>query len=212
MTDNNVTEIVLLLDESGSMTRLWNDSVEQVNKLLEKQRETLGNDKVIVSLVGFNQDREVVWNRKNLEEIPPLRVGNFKPHGNTALYDAIGFSIRYIRRKHANMLLQDVPHKTIFVVITDGFENSSRYYTRTFLKEMITLQKLRGWEFVYLSADENAILEANSIGVERTRISRWYRNSGSIAGMYANLDRYITSSRKREEYIWDDPSEEGAQK
>lgn len=167
-----LTEIVFILDESGSMAGLEKDTVGGYNSFIEKQREQEGE--AFVSTVLFADDSKVIHDRIPLSRIEPLNGTQYRPGGSTALLDAIGGAIHHIGNVHKYARDEDRPEKTIFVIITDGEENASRHYDYRKIKNMIERQQNRfGWEFMFLGANIDAIGEASKIGICADRAVRY---------------------------------------
>ena len=164
--ENKVTELVFILDKSGSMEGLEKDTIGGFNAMIKKQKEVEG--KVYVSTILFSDDSKVLHDRKTLEEIEPLTEKDYEVGGMTALLDAIGGAVKHISNIHKYARQEDVPAHTTFVITTDGFENASKKYTSKQIKEMIgRYQKEQGWEFLFLAANIDAVETAESIGIEK---------------------------------------------
>lgn len=144
---NNITELVFILDRSGSMSGLEQDTIGGFNSLIEKQRRQ--NGKCYVSTVLFDHETEVLHDRVELSEISKMTENDYTVRGSTALIDAIGGAIHHIGNIHKYAREEDVPEHTLFVIMTDGMENASRIYSSNKVKKMIERQKNRyGWEFL----------------------------------------------------------------
>ena len=165
---NNLTELVFILDRSGSMSGLEDDTVGGFNSLIEKQ--TTVDAKCFVTTVLFNNSIVTIHDRKELREICPLTRNEFVPSGCTALLDAIGQTIRHINSIHKYARQEDVPEHTTFVIMTDGMENSSRFFTSDEVKSMIeTAKEKHGWEFLFLAANIDAVETASRMGIRPDR-------------------------------------------
>lgn len=163
---NGITELVFILDKSGSMSGMETDTVGGFNAMIEKQKKVEG--KVLVSTVLFSNFSEVLHDRKTLEEIEPLTEKDYQVGGCTALLDAIGESVNHISNIHKYARPEDVPEQTMFVITTDGMENASRTYSSKKVKEMIQCQEEKfGWKFLFLASNIDAVETAESIGVKR---------------------------------------------
>ena len=159
-----VTEIVFLLDRSGSMSGLESDTIGGFNAMIEKQKREPG--KALVSTVLFDTACEVVHDRVDLRRLPPLTDREYSVRGCTALLDAIGGAIHHIGLIHKYARRADVPDRTLFVITTDGMENASRFYDTATVRRMIQRQKSRyGWEFLFLGANIDAVKTAGQFGI-----------------------------------------------
>ena len=149
-----MTELVFILDRSGSMSGLEKDTIGGFNSMLEKQCKEPGE--AVVSTVLFDNEIEVVHDRIGIKEVPKLTEEEYFVRGCTALLDAVGGAIHHIGNIHKYARREDVPEKTLFIITTDGLENASRYYTYDKVRSMIERQKARyGWEFIFLGIDES---------------------------------------------------------
>ncbi len=165
---NNITEIVFILDRSGSMAGLEKDTIGGFNSMIEKQKKTDGF--AYVSTVLFDNTSEVIHDRVPLHRMTPMTEEDYYVRGCTALLDAIGGAIKHISNVHKYARAEDVPAKTLFVITTDGMENASRRYTAEKVKSMIKHQKERyGWEFLFLGANIDAVEAAGRIGIDPDR-------------------------------------------
>ena len=165
---NNVTEIVFILDKSGSMSGMEKDTIGGFNSMIEKQKDVEG--KAFVSTVLFSNSSTVLHDRKPLEEIKPLTQEDYRAFGGTALLDAIGDAIKHIGNIHKYARKEDVPERTMFVITTDGEENASRKYTAQQIKDMISRQQEKyGWEFMFLAANIDAVETAETLGIREDR-------------------------------------------
>ena len=163
-----LTEMVFILDRSGSMLGLEKDTIGGFNGMIEKQKRVEGE--ALVSTVLFDHESVVLHDRVNLREIRPMTDDDYTVRGCTALLDAIGGAIHHIGNVHKYARKEDVPEKTVFVIITDGMENASRRYTSDRVKQMIERQKSKyGWEFLFLGANIDAVETASHFGIDRDR-------------------------------------------
>lgn len=160
-----LTELVFILDESGSMHPLTNDTIGGFNSLIEKQKKEEGE--AFVSTVMFADNSKVVHDRVDIKEIPELTKNDYVPGGCTALNDAIGDAIRHIGNIHKYAREEDVPEHTIFFITTDGMENASRRYSGADVKKLIERQKEKyGWEFAFLASNIDAKGTARDFGID----------------------------------------------
>jgi uncharacterized protein YegL len=170
--ENNVTELVFILDKSGSMAGLEKDTIGGFNAMIEKQKAAGG--KAYVSTILFSSDSKVLHDRKSLDEIEPLTETDYEVGGLTALLDAVGGAIKHIGNVHKYAREEDVPSRTIVVITTDGMENASRKYTHDKVKQMINEKKEeRGWEFLFLADNIDAIETAKNIGIDEDRATNY---------------------------------------
>ena len=173
---SQLTELVMILDRSGSMHGLEKDTIGGYNAMLEKQKQE-GNQ-VLVSTVLFNGESTVVHDRVSLSEVSPMTEKDYVPGGSTALVDAMGDAIHHVKNVHKYIRQEDVPAKTLFVMITDGMENASRRYTSDQVKAMVEEQKTQqGWEFIFLGANIDAVETARHYGISEDRAVDYYCDS-----------------------------------
>ena len=163
----DLTEIVFILDRSGSMGGLESDTIGGFNSMLEKQKKERGE--AIVSTVLFDHESEVLHDRIPIEKVEPMTEKQYYVRGCTALIDAIGGSIRHIKRVHKYIREEDVPEHTIFIITTDGMENASKKFSSDEVKRMVSEQKEKGWEFLFLGANIDAIETAKHFGIDEDR-------------------------------------------
>ena len=164
----NLTEVVFILDRSGSMSGLERDTIGGYNSLLEKQKQEDGE--VLISTVLFDDRQEVLHDRIPLKDVKPMSEKEYYVRGCTALLDAIGGAIHHIGNIHKYAREEDRPSKTLFIITTDGMENASHRYTYDKVKQMVERQKNKyGWEFLFLGANIDAIGVANRFGISEDR-------------------------------------------
>lgn len=157
-----LTDITVVVDASGSMEPLTKDTIGGFNQFVKGQQEVANAGKAVVSLVTFNTEMQPVFVGKDVNEVEPLTNGSYRPAGGTALLDTLARAID----SAAERVKQNGADKTIFVIITDGEENSSRQFTRKQVFDRITDKRLSGWEFMFLGANQDAITEAAKIGID----------------------------------------------
>ena len=163
----DLTELVFILDRSGSMAGLETDTIGGFNATLQKHRAAEGD--AVVSTVLFDNFTEVLHDRVAIADVKDITSREYWVRGCTALLDAVGGSIKHIGRVHSYLPDEYRPEKTIFVIITDGYENASREYSVSQVKRMIEQKKEAGWEFLYLGANIDAVEEAAKIGIGADR-------------------------------------------
>ena len=160
----DLTELVFILDRSGSMAGLESDTIGGFNAMLRKQKDTPGE--TLVSTVLFDGASRVIHDRVGVETVPAMTDEDYTVGGCTALLDAVGGAVRHIGTIHKYARQEDVPARTLFVITTDGMENASRRYTLRQVREMIRQQKEEhGWEFLFLGANMDAVQAARQVGI-----------------------------------------------
>ena len=164
----NLTELVFILDRSGSMAGLEGDTIGGFNAMIEKQKRAEGE--ALVSTVLFDNASVVIHDRVDVQKVAPMTDAQYAVRGCTALLDAVGGAIHHIGNVHKYAREEDRPEHTLFVITTDGMENASRRYTAERVKQMIERQKAKyGWEFIFLGANMDAVEAAGSIGIDPRR-------------------------------------------
>ena len=190
----NLTELVMILDRSGSMGGLESDTIGGYNSMLKKQREEDGE--VLVSTVLFDDRSEVLYDRIPLEKMPQMTEKEYYVRGCTALLDAVGGAIRHIGNVHKYAREEDRPEKTIFVITTDGLENASREYSYGRVKKMVEQQKEKyGWEFLFLGANIDAIETAGRFGISADRAANYNSDREGTALNYEVLAETVCKMR-----------------
>jgi len=190
----NLTEIVFILDRSGSMSGLEADTIGGFNSMIAKQKRAEGE--AVISTVLFNDNSEVIHDRVNIGEIRPMTEEDYAAYGCTALLDAIGGAIHHIGNVHKYARKEDVPEHTMFVITTDGMENASRRYDSEKVKQMIRRQKEKyGWEFLFLGANIDAVETAKHFGISEDRAVNYHSDSAGTQLNYDVLSEAICSVR-----------------
>ncbi len=196
--ESKITEMVFILDKSGSMSGLEKDTIGGFNAMIEKQKEEEG--KVYVSTVLFSTYSEVLHDRKLLEDIQPLTEKDYLVGGGTALIDAIGGAVKHISDIHKYARPEDVPTQTVFVITTDGYENASRIYSSDKVKQMISEKEKLGWEFLFLGANIDAVETAERLGIRRDMAANYNADIGTemmFKEVSANLRAYRSEGKMR---------------
>ncbi|MBR4598811.1 MAG: VWA domain-containing protein [Treponema sp.] len=189
-----LTEIVFILDKSGSMGGLEADTIGGYNSFLEKQKKVEGE--AYVSTVLFSDYSSVIHDRVPIEKVEPMTEKEYSVGGSTALLDAIGGAIHHIGNVHKYAREEDRPEHTIFVITTDGQENSSNEYSYEKLKKMITRQQEKyGWEFIFLGANMDAIGEAGRLGIRADRAVRYECDKEGTALNFSVLSEAVGKMR-----------------
>lgn len=190
-----LTELVMILDRSGSMSGLESDTIGGFNSMIEKQKKEDGE--VLVSTVLFDDRTDVIYDRVPISKIEPMTDQQYYVRGCTALLDAVGGAIHHIGNVHKYARDEDVPEKTIFVITTDGLENASRSYSYDKVKKMIERQKERyNWEFIFLGANIDAAAEAARFGIDASRSARYEHDGIGTALNYSVVSETIGKMRK----------------
>ncbi len=190
----NLTELVLILDRSGSMSGLEADTIGGFNGLIEKQKREPGQ--CLVSTVLFDNTTEVLHDRVPLERIRPMTDRDYTVRGCTALLDALGGAIHHIGNVHKYARPEDVPAHTLFVITTDGMENASRKYTADRVREMIRRQEEKyGWEFLFLGANIDAVETARQFGIHQDRAVRYHSDHAGTQLIYEAISDTVCNVR-----------------
>ncbi len=192
--NNNLTEIIFLLDRSGSMGGLESDTIGGFNAFIEKQRKLEGE--TIVTAVLFDDKYEILWNGINASEIR-LTDREYYVRGCTALLDAVGKTTLDVGYRFSKTREDERPGKVIFVITTDGFENASREFTYQKVKELIKHQQERyNWEFIFLGANIDAAKEAESIGISMDNAYSFEASKTGVETMYNNISEVVSEKRR----------------
>ena len=190
----NLTEIVFILDRSGSMSGLEQDTIGGFNSLIEKQKKEDGE--AYISTVLFDHYSEVLHDRVDLRKIQPMTEEEYFVRGSTALLDAVGGAIHHIGNVHKYAREEDRPEKTMFIIMTDGYENASRRYGYNEIRSMITRQKERyGWEFMFLGANIDVISEARKFGVDEEMAVEFLNDKKGTAVSYDAICGAVSNCR-----------------
>ena len=191
---NNISELVFILDRSGSMSGLEGDTIGGFNSLIEKQKSVEG--KCFVTTVLFDNDYDRIHDRVELSEIPVMTEKDYYVRGCTALLDAIGSTIRHIARIHKYSRPEDVPEHTTFVIMTDDMENASRHFDSNTVKKMIEHEKEKyGWEFLFLAANIDAVETAGRMGIRADRSVNYRADRRGTAVVYETVSETVLNRR-----------------
>ena len=189
-----LTELVFILDRSGSMHGLEADTIGGFNSLIERQRSEPGE--ALVSTVLFNDNTQVLHDRVRLDEVQPITEREYRVGGCTALLDAIGGAIHHIGNVHKYARSEDVPEHTLFVITTDGMENASRHYDLRRVRAMIERQKARyGWEFLFLGANIDAVDTAARLGIDADRAANFHCDAQGTQLNYEAVSDAVSAMR-----------------
>ena len=191
----NLTELVFILDRSGSMAGLEQDTIGGFNAMLQKQRGEPGE--AVISTVLFDNETEVIHDRIPLDRVPRLTEKEYYVRGCTALLDAVGGAIHHIGNVHKYAREEDRPEKTLFVITTDGMENASRRYTYDKVKAMIERQREKyGWEFLFLGANIDAAREAARFGIRADCAADYHADSIGTEAVYESVCEAVCQVRR----------------
>lgn len=189
-----VTEVVFILDRSGSMQPLTADTVGGFNSMLGKQKETDGE--AYVTTVLFSDSSEIIHDRMPISEVPEMTTAVYSPMGCTALYDAVGETVKHIENIHKYARPEDVPDKTLFVITTDGMENASRKFSAQEVKKLISRhQEKDSWEFIFLGANIDAAAAAKDIGICEERAVNYKASKKGTAKLFGAVGAAVAQSR-----------------
>ena len=195
--NNNLTEIVFILDRSGSMAGLEDDTIGGFNAMVEKQKKEPGD--ALLSAVLFSDGCQVLYDRADIQKVEPMTEQQYRVGGCTALLDAIGGAVHHIGNVHKYAREEDRPGKTIFVITTDGMENASRSYTYDEVQRMVKHEQEKyGWEFLFLGANMDAISAARSFGIRADRAVRYRRDRAGTELNYQVVSETVSRVRRCE--------------
>jgi hypothetical protein len=188
---NNLTELVFIIDQSGSMHDLENDTIGGFNSMLSEQKGVQGD--ALVTTVLFNDNYELLHHRDSIQSVTPLTKKDYMAQGRTALLDALGRTIKRVRKAQ-----KDTPtEKVLFVIITDGYENASRKYSLKKVKARIEKQKEEyGWEFIFFGANMDAISEAGKLGIDADNAVEWTATPVGTMAAFAGISARFTHFRQ----------------
>ncbi len=190
---NNITELVFILDRSGSMAGLESDTIGGFNSMIEKQKKLDGE--CYVSTVLFDEESEVLHDRLTLSAVPKMTDNDYTVRGCTALIDAIGSAIHHISNIHKYARPEDVPEHTMFVITTDGQENASHRYSSEEVKKMIARQKEKGWEFLFIGANIDAVETAARYGIDKDKAVNYHADKKGTKILYDSVATAVCNVR-----------------
>lgn len=183
---NNKTELVFILDMSGSMEHLTDDTIGGFNSILKEQAAKEGE--VMVTTYLFNNSSHMIHDRLPIANVAPMTKNEYQASGCTALVDALGCAIHHIAGIHRYARKEDVPEHTVFVITTDGMENASHRYTSDEVKQMIRHEKEKyGWEFIFLAANIDAVESAADYGIDAEMAVNYVPDAGGTQMAYAKV-------------------------
>ena len=192
---NNITELVFIIDRSGSMSGLETDTIGGFNSLLKKQKKETGD--CFVSTVLFSSDTEVIHDRVPIAQVKEMTEEDYCPSGCTALIDAIGGAIKHIAAVHRYIRPEDVPDRTMFVITTDGMENASRRYSAKEVRKMVKSKEKDGWEFLFIGANIDSVETAGSFGIRSDRAVNYHADSRGTGVLFEAVCAQVSNLRHK---------------
>ena len=191
----DLTELVFILDMSGSMAHLTDDTIGGFNSVLKEHND--GKGEVLVTTYVFNNESKMVHDRLPIANVPAMTENDYSARGCTALLDAIGGAIEHIVGIHRYAREEDIPEHTVFVITTDGMENASHKFTAERVQDKIKHeQEKHGWEFIFLAANIDAIETAEAYGIDRSRAVNYHADAEGTLEMYHSVNRAMRNVRE----------------
>lgn len=189
-----LTEMVFILDRSGSMHGLETDTIGGFNSMIDEQKKLEGE--ALVSCVLFNNEMQVIYDRTPLAKVLPMTEKDYSARGTTALIDAIGRAVHHIGNVHKYIREEDVPEHTIFLITTDGMENASHEYSANEVRRMIETRKEQGWEFIFIGANIDSVETAKHFGIREDRTVDYVHDRQGTAANYNAMNKALSSFRQ----------------
>jgi len=203
---NNITELVIIIDKSGSMHGLEEDTIGGVNAFLDEQKKIDGQ--CFVTTILFDEKSHTLIDREDLREVKALTEKDYKAGGCTALVDSVADAIKHIETIHKYVRKEDVPENTIFFVTTDGLENASHKYSSAELKKMIERKKEEKWEFVFAAANIDAVETAKTYGIDEDKSINYVHDKKGTGVMYSCVSECVSNKRmKKTSNAWKERAE-----
>ena len=191
----DLTELVFILDMSGSMAHLTDDTVGGFNSVLKEHND--GKGEVLVTTYLFNNESKMIHDRLPIAEVPPMTGKDYSARGCTALLDALGQAIEHIVGIHRYSRVEDIPEHTIFVITTDGMENASHKFSAEHIKAKIKHEQEKyGWEFIFLAANIDAVETAEAYGIDRSRAVNYLADGEGTQEVYASVSCAMRNVRE----------------
>lgn len=190
---NDLTEMVFILDKSGSMSGMESDTIGGFNSMIESQKKKDG--RAFVTTVLFSNSTTRLHDRVPIDEVGKMTDDDYRVGGCTALIDAVGETIDHIKTIHKYARREDVPSATVFIITTDGYENASTRYTAEKVKKAIKAETEKGWQFIFMAADIDAVETARSIGIERENAVNCCKDAVGAQAQYDAMDMAISEVR-----------------
>ena len=191
--NEKLTEMVFILDRSGSMAGLESDTIGGFNSMIGKQKKEEGE--ALVTTIFFSNQSETVHDRLKIADVPKLTDRDYVVGGCTALIDAIGLAVDHIEKIHKYARPEDVPGNVIFVITTDGLENASRIYTSKEVKKTVEKKKEEGWEFLFIGANIDAVETAKSFGISEDRAVNYRADKKGTATVFGAVGATLCRAR-----------------
>ena len=195
--NTNLTELIFVLDRSGSMAGLAADTIGGYNTMIEKQKEEAGD--ALVTTVLFDDQYDMLYSGVDIQKVEPLTSKQYFARGMTALLDAVGKTIAAIDEKYSKLPDCMIPEKTLFVITTDGMENASREFGHSDIKALIEAHKKKGWEFIFLGANIDAVKVGGNIGISADRAVSYKADEIGTAANFAAVGQVASAVRGRRE-------------
>lgn len=192
--ENKITEMVFILDRSGSMRGLESDTIGGFNAMIDKQKQENGT--ALVTTVLFDHTADYLHDRIPLESVSALTDQDYTVRGSTALLDAVGATIEHIETIRRYIRPEDVPSHTIFIITTDGMENASRKFSYEQVKKQIEAKKECGWEFLFIGANIDAAAEASRIGISRERTAEYICDETGTGTVFHAMTAAVSNLRR----------------
>ena len=194
---NNLTELVFILDRSGSMGGLESDTIGGFNAMIARQKKE--DNVTFVTTVLFDTRFDRLHDRLKIEDVPSMTERDYTPGGCTALLDAIGDTVHHIARIHKYARPEDVPEKTVVVITTDGLENASHRYSLAEIRQLIEHEQEKyGWEFLFLGANIDAVKAAGSIGIDSARTANFMHDDRGVELCFSAVSDAVSAAQRRE--------------
>jgi len=192
----NLTEIVIILDKSGSMKKIKGKTIEGFNEFLDEQRKVDGDANLSLILFGSPNKETILFDSVDIQEIDELTDSNYVTYGTTALYDCLGKTIKSVKQKIKNTDKDERPEKVLFVIITDGEENSSRLFDQEKVFKLIKKREKKDeWGFVYLGANQDSFSEGSKIGISNGKMLDFAYNDEGTKMAYMSTTKYVKNYR-----------------
>ena len=183
----NLTELIFILDRSGSMANMESEALNGFNSFLEEQKKLSGEANL--TLVLFDHEYSLIYNGKNIREVEPLTKNIYSARGTTALLDAVGRTVDDVGKRLAAMPESDRPGKVLVAILTDGLENASKDYQKKRINEMLSHQKTKySWEFMFLAANQDAFAEGYNIGINMSKAMNFDMTSAGMAKSFGAMN------------------------